>query len=155
MSLFERLFSGIEEDEGFLRAHAVHDFTFEVERRMEGEGITKADLARRLGTSRAYVTKMLRGDANFTVASMVRVARALGARLHLRVEPGPCGERRENNVWGQRVSIGNMPAGVTLNLGSVGQGITIPMQPLSVPPVQVPFQTPAQAGIATEVSDAA
>ena len=89
MNPFDELFGDLERDEGYLRAHAVNDFTLEVERRMALLGLTKADLARRLGSSRAYVTKMLGGQAKFTVETMVRVAKALEARVHFHVEPGP------------------------------------------------------------------
>ncbi len=54
---------------------------------MEKGGISRAELARRLGTSPAYVTKVLRGNVNFTLASLVKLARAVGGELRLAIEP--------------------------------------------------------------------
>lgn len=64
-------------------ADAIYTFTEELNRITEVGGISRAELARRLGTSAAYVTKIFRGDVNFTVESMVRLARAVEARLHV------------------------------------------------------------------------
>lgn len=63
------------------------EFTEDVFLLMEKQGVSKAELARRLGTSRAYVTKLLGGDANFTLQTMTRVAMALGAAVHVHVAP--------------------------------------------------------------------
>lgn len=64
------------------------DFTEEIVRHMEREGISRSDLARRLNSSQAYVTKVLKGKANFTVASMTKLARVfdLTVRVHLAPE---------------------------------------------------------------------
>ena len=42
-------------------------------------------VAAKLGTSAAYVTKVFRGDTNMTIESMVKLARATGGRLDVRV----------------------------------------------------------------------
>jgi transcriptional regulator with XRE-family HTH domain len=57
------------------------DFTEEALGIMAGQGISKADLARRLGVSNPYVTKLLGGGANLTLESMVRLAEALGCSI--------------------------------------------------------------------------
>jgi hypothetical protein len=54
---------------------------------MEANGVTRSDLARRLGVSSAYITKGLRGNINFTVDSMVRLVRAAGAEIRVQVAP--------------------------------------------------------------------
>ena len=50
---------------------------------MREQDICNAELARRLEKSRAYVTKILQGTANFTIESLVRIALALGCKLQL------------------------------------------------------------------------
>ncbi len=55
--------------------------------------VSRAELARRLGTSAAYVTKVLRGDVNFTVDTMVKLARATEMTLHLHLAPEHCDVR--------------------------------------------------------------
>ncbi len=63
------------------------EFTEDLERIMKERGVSRAELARRLGTSQAYVTKILRGNANFTLTSMVKLARAVDAELRLHLAP--------------------------------------------------------------------
>jgi transcriptional regulator with XRE-family HTH domain len=63
------------------------DFAEEVGRLMEEQNVSRAELARRLGTSPAYVTKILRWTANLTLISMSKIALALGSRVHLSLTP--------------------------------------------------------------------
>lgn len=62
---------------------AILDFTEDLCRVMDEKGVSRAELARRIGSSPAYITKILRGNSNFTLASMVRVARALDHEVHI------------------------------------------------------------------------
>ncbi len=48
---------------------------------MERQGINNAELARRLKKSRAYITKVLEGNENFTIETLCQIAKALGCRL--------------------------------------------------------------------------
>lgn len=61
------------------------DFTEEIVRLMDEKGISRGDLARKIDTSQAYITKVLRGNANFTLTTMAKLARALDTvvRVHL------------------------------------------------------------------------
>jgi transcriptional regulator with XRE-family HTH domain len=54
---------------------------------MEANEISRSELARRLGVSPAYITKVLRGNINFTLDSMVRLARAAGGEVSLQIAP--------------------------------------------------------------------
>jgi len=67
--------------------HAVLDFTYSLEQRMRSHDVNRAELARRLGTSQAYITKILSGNANFTIKSMVSLCRALDATIHIEIVP--------------------------------------------------------------------
>lgn len=55
--------------------------------RMKSCGITRTALAEKIGTSPAYVTKILRGDTNFTLESMTRIAQALDCEMNLVLRP--------------------------------------------------------------------
>lgn len=68
-------------------ASLVLGFTEGLNKIMKANGVTRSDLARRLGVSPAYVTKVLRGNVNFTVDSMVRLVRAAGGEVRLEVAP--------------------------------------------------------------------
>jgi len=67
----------------------VVQFTEDICELMEEQGITRAELARRLGTSRAYITKIMSGNASFSLNMMVKVAMAVGGIVNLRVERKP------------------------------------------------------------------
>ena len=60
---------------------------------MEQQGVHKAELARRVGWSRAYVTQSLSGDRNMTLDTLGRFAGALNADavIHLQPRPEPSG----------------------------------------------------------------
>lgn len=84
----ERYRQFVEESKGspeYWSEVAAHELIREIEERMEQHGISRAELARRLGTSKAYVTKVLGGNANFTLTTMVRLAQALGGRIQVHI----------------------------------------------------------------------
>jgi transcriptional regulator with XRE-family HTH domain len=66
---------------------AILDFTEELTRLMDEANppISRAELARRIGASPSYITKIFRGNDNFTLETMTKLARAVGAvvRVHL------------------------------------------------------------------------
>ena len=62
-------------------------FTEELVGRMKASGLTRSALAARIGSSPAYITKILRGDTNFTLDSMVKIAEALGCELSIGLQP--------------------------------------------------------------------
>lgn len=54
---------------------------------MDRQGVTKAELARRVGKSRAHVTQSLGGDRNMTLGTLARFADALNADVRVDLEP--------------------------------------------------------------------
>ena len=68
-------------------ASLILDFTEGLHKIMESNGVSRSELARRLGVSPAYVTKVLRGNVNFTLDSMVSLIRAAGGEVSLQVAP--------------------------------------------------------------------
>lgn len=61
------------------------EFTEDLSRLMKEQNVSRAELAKRIGTSRAYVTKLLGGNANFTLATMVKLAFALDGAVHVHI----------------------------------------------------------------------
>lgn len=82
---FSELFREAEQHEDYRVAGAILEFTESVVKEMERQGMTRTELAQRLGATPAYVTKILRGKVNFTLATMVRLARALDAEVHVQL----------------------------------------------------------------------
>ncbi len=60
-----------------------------VKRRMELK-ITQKDLAEKLGTGQAVISRIEKGNANPTLASLREIATALDADLHISLEPKHC-----------------------------------------------------------------
>lgn len=45
-------------------------------------------MAKRIASSPAYISKVFRGDSNLTIESMVKLARATGGQLDIRIVDG-------------------------------------------------------------------
>jgi transcriptional regulator with XRE-family HTH domain len=56
-------------------------------RRKAEEGLTQKELARRLNTDEALISKRLRGETNLTVDTLCDLARGMGARIDFKVTP--------------------------------------------------------------------
>jgi len=91
---FDNLYREAESQDDYWSAGAVHEFTEELCHRMDEQGITRVELARRLGSSPAYVTKVLRGNANFTLTTMAKLARALGCELRFQLASAQSADRQ-------------------------------------------------------------
>src|SRR4029079_410522 len=61
------------------------DFAREVHRRMKDMAVSPTEVARRMGTSKAYVSQLLAGG-NFTLLTMVKIAMALGSVVRINLE---------------------------------------------------------------------
>ncbi len=80
------------------------EFTNAMVTRMREVGVSRSDLARKIGVSPAYISKLLRGATNFSLDSMVKIANALNCELRVHLQParansqqfdGPRGSRRK------------------------------------------------------------
>jgi transcriptional regulator with XRE-family HTH domain len=76
----------IENTPEFLLEMVKLAFAEELCRLLEEQGVSRGQLAERLGTSRAYITRILRTDYNLTAETMVKVALALDARVVLSLQ---------------------------------------------------------------------
>ena len=63
------------------------DFTDELIRLMNEQNMSRADLAAAIGSSPAYITKVLGGNANFTLTTMNKLAQPLGAVVNVKLIP--------------------------------------------------------------------
>jgi len=84
---FKQLFAEAERMPEFWEEGAILDFSEALYVAMEDQGVTRAELARRLGTSQAYITRVLSGNANFTLKTMSKLALALGMQLDVGLSP--------------------------------------------------------------------
>jgi len=84
---FRQLFDDARRMPEFWEEGAITAFTEALWAAMAEQDITRTDLARRLGTSQAYVTRVLSGNANFTLKTMTKLAFALGMQLDVGLRP--------------------------------------------------------------------
>jgi transcriptional regulator with XRE-family HTH domain len=69
---------------------------------MEEQGISKVELARRMGIKPSRVTAILSGSGNFTFLTAVRAARAVGAKFHHCL--APVSHKVRWNSWDESTS---------------------------------------------------
>jgi transcriptional regulator with XRE-family HTH domain len=61
------------------------DFSITLEKRRRSAKLSYAELANKIGTSAAYISKVFKGDANLTIESMVKLSRATGGKISLNI----------------------------------------------------------------------
>lgn len=79
------LLAKAEQKDSFWVESAKLAFAVELHKRCRAAGISNAQLAKKLGTSPAYITKVFRGDTNFTIETMVKLARAACSSLEVKL----------------------------------------------------------------------
>ncbi|MCE9615080.1 MAG: helix-turn-helix transcriptional regulator [Lentisphaerae bacterium] len=100
---FQTFFKNAGESPAYWVERAVLEFTEALVTRMASAGVSRAELARRIGCSPAYVTKILGGRTNFTLESMVRIASAVGCGLRIGLDA-----QRKRKRGGRRARIMNV-----------------------------------------------
>lgn len=63
------------------------EFATQVNECMTEQETSKTDIAKKVGVSKQYISKVLGGNANFTIESMAKIAFALGQKLVTTMEP--------------------------------------------------------------------
>ena len=71
------------DDPVFVAEQLIIEINEEICRQMAQENVNRAELARRLGVTRQFITKLLNGNPNLTVLTLVKIAVALGARVKM------------------------------------------------------------------------
>lgn len=66
---------------------AKFEFVVALNKVMIEKNITRSDLARLIGKSPAYITKVMSGDTNLTIESMVMFSRSVGMRFLPAIQP--------------------------------------------------------------------
>lgn len=84
---FGKLLEEYKDDVDFITEGIVLNLNEKIVSKMKDLRISRADLARKLGVTKAFVTKLLNGNHNLTVKTMVSIARALESDLTLDLCP--------------------------------------------------------------------
>ena len=75
------------DDVEFQTEEAILELNERIAQIMEEKGINRAKFANLLGVSKAFITKLLNGNPNLTIKSMVSIANALGCELDIDICP--------------------------------------------------------------------
>lgn len=65
-------------------------FTEDLLKMMEDSDVSQAELARRVGVSRGYISRVFRGVENLTLETMTKLTLAVGGSVRLHVAPLDC-----------------------------------------------------------------
>jgi len=84
---FSALFEAAERHDEYWTERAIIEFTEALSRWMETKQISQVELAAAVGVSQPYISKVLKGNVNFTLATMTKLAHALGAEVHIHLSP--------------------------------------------------------------------
>jgi transcriptional regulator with XRE-family HTH domain len=80
---FTELFREARKRDEYWIEDAIVGFTSQLYSIMRRKGISVTALAERLGVAQPYITRVLKGRDNLTIATMVKLARAAGIRLQI------------------------------------------------------------------------
>jgi len=82
---YRALVNAAKETDKYWIENAKHDLAFGLHRQIRRSGMSNTELAAKLNVKPPYISKVMRGDENLTIESMVKLVRAAGGRLHLQV----------------------------------------------------------------------
>lgn len=81
------------------------EFSIHLEDTRKKAGLTYKALADKLESSPSYITKVFRGDANLTIESMVKLARATGGELKIEISIPAETLTHTRNPWAKTAAI--------------------------------------------------
>lgn len=102
---FKNLFSKIREGLAYKQAKIKLDFTIQLDLIMKKNGVSRAELSRRVGKSNPYITKIMRGENNFTIDSMVAIADAVDGKIEIHITP----KEEEIVAWYKSIKTAGKP----------------------------------------------
>lgn len=76
-----------EDSFDFKHEELVLDITEQICNAMEEQGIDRAELADKMGVSRAFISKLLNGTPNLTTKTLLKITLALGRELSVKLPP--------------------------------------------------------------------
>jgi len=86
MTSFNQLYADIDNSPEYVAAGVQFDVAMATEDLMDKLNISNTQLAEAVGCSKPYITKILRGDSNFTILSLAKIACALNSDLKITLE---------------------------------------------------------------------
>ncbi|MBN9134160.1 MAG: helix-turn-helix transcriptional regulator [Nitrosospira multiformis] len=94
MKSFTDVVRQAEQQDDYLIEAAKLSFVIELNRLLQKREMKFADLARSINRSPAYISKIMAGDTNLTIETMVKLVHAVGGDLNISIETN---ERKKEN----------------------------------------------------------
>lgn len=85
INALKKLKQKIHSSEAYWFESAKLEFVRILNQRVRRMGMKNKDLAAQIDSSPAYISKVMRGDENLTIESMVKLVRATGGHLHFHI----------------------------------------------------------------------
>lgn len=85
MNVLDRIKSRVRSSEAYWFESAKLEFVKVLNQRVRKLDFKNKDLAEKIETSPAYISKVMRGDENLTIETMVKLVRATGGNLHFHI----------------------------------------------------------------------
>ena len=83
LTWFEKMEKSFEKDLDYQLETIILDLTESISRRMQKKNISRTELAKVLGVSPPAITKILKGNNNFTLKTLLLLANALDLKLEI------------------------------------------------------------------------
>lgn len=80
---FGALYAKVEPTPAYQAEKLAVGFLAELNASMRANGVSNAELARRVHVSPAYIAKVFRGPSNLSIETLTKLADALGCKVHL------------------------------------------------------------------------
>lgn len=116
------ILKNIRQSDQYFVEKAKLEFALELKQVMDRLEVSNAEMADRLGVSRPMVTKLLRGDANLTIETMVKLCRRLEGNLYIRIVRNGCTARLFEIVKAANVRSHAPTAGAAVKGSHLGTG---------------------------------
>ena len=84
---FKKAFEQAKKTSEYWAESALLEFLSTVDHAMQDKSVSRAELAKRMGTSAAYISKLMNGSGNLTHRTMAAIAHALDLRVHISLSP--------------------------------------------------------------------
>lgn len=117
MKSFKERLNSIKQSHFYRTEKVKIEFVRGITRVMRHKNITNSMLSEKMETSNAYITKALRGDCNFTIDSMAKIAHAVGATIHIHVADNSASVR-----WLEMHTCKDDPGADDVSLDMIGNG---------------------------------
>lgn len=109
------------------------DLTESFVQKMVTKNVKRTELARRMGVDRAVITRVMAGDRNVTLRTLVSVASGLGCRLKMEVEDDAAAEAHIDVASQQSVTSASVPLSEGVQSRSAAYTVALPVyEPLQL-----------------------